>query len=61
MQLLGDPKSHVSMFSTSFVGRKMIEVPETIETETNGSVPEGAGKEHMRLVDDALVPGHLDP
>ena len=61
MQLLSDPKSHVSMFSTNFVGRKMIEVPETLETEKKGSVPQGAGKEHVRLVDDALVPGHLDP
>ena len=60
MQLLGDPKSHVSMFSPQF-WQEMIEVPEKIETEKNGSVPQGAGKEHVRLVDDALVPGHLDP
>ena len=39
----------------------MIEVPETLETEKNGVSSQGAGKEHMRLVDDALVPGHLDP
>ena len=57
MQLLSDPRSHV--FSQFW--QEMIEVPETNETKKNGSVPQGAGKEHVRLVDDALVPGHLDP